>query len=100
MRREYCDRRDLMLERLGRVDGLRCHKPGAGMFVMCEVGGLGLDGRAFAEQLLDAERVSVVPGDAFGASAGGCVRIGLAQPRPVLKRACKRIREFIEALPA
>ena len=100
MRNEYRDRRDLVLKRLEKLAGLQCHRPRAGMFVMCDVGATGMDGREFASRLLDAEKVSVVPGDAFGPSAANCVRIGLAQPRHVLKRACKRIRHFIESLPA
>ena len=100
MREEYRQRRDLVLKRLGKLPGLRCHQPRAGMFIMCEVGDTGMDGREFASRLLDAEKVSVVPGDAFGPSASHCVRIGLAQPGHVLKRACKRIKRFIEALPA
>ena len=69
------------------------------MFVMCDVDETGMDGREFARRLLDSELVSVVPGDAFGPSARNCVRVGLAQPRHVLKQACKRIRRFIAALP-
>lgn len=98
MRREYKQRRDLVLKRLGMLDGLVCHRPHAGMFVMCEVGGTGMNGREFAAALLEAEQVSVVPGDAFGPTADNCVRIGLAQPQHVLKKACKRIKAFIDSL--
>lgn len=98
MREEYRERRDLVLNKLGKLSCLRCHAPHAGMFVMCEVGATGLDGRRFAELLLDRELVSVVPGDAFGPSAANCVRIGLAQSRPLLKKACKRIRRFCQGL--
>jgi arginine:pyruvate transaminase len=100
MRREYRHRCNLVLKRLQRLTGLRCHRPRAGMFVMCDVSGSGMSGREFASRLLAAEKVSVVPGDAFGPTAAACVRIGLAQPPHVLKRACKRIKRFIEALPA
>jgi arginine:pyruvate transaminase len=95
---EYRQRSELVLQRLGKQSALRCHRPLAGMFVMCDVSGTGLNGREFASQLLDAERVSVVPGDAFGPSAVDCVRIGLAQPPHLLKRACKRISRFCKSL--
>ncbi len=49
-------------------------------------------------KLLQAEGVSVVPGDAFGPSAAGCVRIGLAQPRHTLGKACQRILTFCKSL--
>ena len=100
MRSEYALRRDLVISKLEKLDGLHCYTPRAGMFVMCDVEGTAMDGREFASRLLDAERVSLVPGDAFGPSAQNCVRIGLAQPQHVLKRACKRIKRFIEARPA
>lgn len=96
MRTEYRERRDLVLERLNAIPGLRCARPHAGMFVMADVSGLGMDGRTFADRLLDEEGVSVIPGEAFGPSTRNFVRIGLAQKRTVLKRACKRIREFCE----
>jgi arginine:pyruvate transaminase len=98
MRREYQRRRDLVLKRLGKLPVLHCHRPQAGMFIMCDVGNTGMSGREFADRLLDAEKVSVVPGDAFGPSAANCVRIGLAQPPHILKQACKRIKRFTGAL--
>ncbi|MEP5766392.1 MAG: pyridoxal phosphate-dependent aminotransferase [Halieaceae bacterium] len=100
MREEYRERRDQVLKRLDKLDRLKCYRPRAGMFVMCDVSKTGMDGREFASALLDAELVSVVPGIAFGPASANFVRIGLAQPQHVLKRACKRIRRFIEALPA
>jgi arginine:pyruvate transaminase len=98
MRKEYRARRDLVLAELKDVDTLHCHAPQAGMFVMTDVSATGLSGREFASQLLDDQGVSVVPGDAFGPTADGCVRVGLAQGQHVLSRACKRIREFCETL--
>ena len=98
MRKEYRERRDYVLGKLDKLKGLGCVRPRAGMFIMCDVSGTGLDGRTFARELLEQQRVSVVPGDAFGPSAADFVRIGLAQNRPVLKKACKRIRSFCDSL--
>lgn len=97
---EYAERADLVIKQLEKLKGIRCHRPRAGMFVMCNVEGTGMDGREFARRLLDSQLVSVVPGDAFGPSARNWVRVGLAQPQHVLKQACVRMRRFIEALPA
>ena len=98
MREEYRERRDHVLGKLDKLPGLACVRPRAGMFIMCDVSGTGLDGRTFARELLEQQRVSVVPGDAFGPSAADFVRIGLAQNRPVLEKACKRIRDFCKTL--
>lgn len=97
MRDEYRERRDFVLERLNAVGGIRCSRPHAGMFIMCDVSGVGMDGRDFAHRLLAQQAVSVIPGDAFGPSAHNFVRLGLAQSRPVLKRACDRIAAFCAA---
>jgi arginine:pyruvate transaminase len=98
MRDEYRERRDFVLKRLGKVPSLRCSRPRAGMFVMCDVSGTGMNGREFADRLLEEQGVSVIPGDAFGPSTHDFVRLGLAQNKAVLKRACKRIREFCNSL--
>jgi arginine:pyruvate transaminase len=98
MRNEYRERRDFVLHRLKKVRGISCTRPRAGMFIMCDVSGTGMDGRQFAHRLLDEQGVSVIPGDAFGPSTTAFVRLGLAQNKAVLKRACKRIREFCKHL--
>jgi arginine:pyruvate transaminase len=98
MRKEYRQRRDFVLSKLSKVSQLSCSRPEAGMFIMCDVTGTGLSGREFADQLLVKEQVSVVPGNAFGPSAAGFVRIGLAQNEVTLRKACKRIRHFCENL--
>jgi arginine:pyruvate transaminase len=96
MRDEYRQRRDDVLRRLRKVGSIRCTRPQAGMFIMCDVSGTGMDGTRFAHQLLEAQAVSVIPGEAFGPSARNYVRIGLAQNPSTLKKACKRIRAFCE----
>lgn len=98
MRDEYLERRDYVLDKLKKVKNINCSRPHAGMFVMCDVSRTGLNGRQFADQLLEQQAVSVIPGDAFGPSAEHFVRLGLAQNRSVLKRACKRIKHFCASL--
>lgn len=98
MRNAYLRRRDYVLAKLSKVDNIHCSRPHAGMFIMCDVSGTGLNGKQFAEQLLAQQGVSVIPGDAFGPSAVNFVRMGLAQNRAVLKRACKRVKHFCAAL--
>ncbi len=97
MREEYHRRRDFLVESFNAIEGLSCQSPDAGMFVMVKVTPAYSDGRAFAEALLDAEGVSVVPGQGFGPSAKDFVRVTLAQPMDVLKDACGRIKTFVES---
>jgi arginine:pyruvate transaminase len=95
MRLEYLARRDIVVAGLNALPGLRCTLPDAGMFVMVDVSGTGMDGLAFAGRLFDAEGVSTVPGVGFGPSARAYVRISLAQDRATLARALARIARFV-----
>jgi arginine:pyruvate transaminase len=97
MREEYQRRRDFCVSRIAAIRGVSCARPAAGMFVMLDVRGLGESDVNFAEKLLAAENVSTVPGRGFGPSGEGFVRITLAQPLPVLKKAFERIQRFVES---
>ncbi len=68
------------------------------MFVMLSVDGLGLDGEAFADQLLAQEQVGLMPGIAFGAAAAGMVRMSLTVPDAVLAEGCSRLARFAQRL--
>ena len=95
MRLEYLARRDLLVAGLNALPGLRCAVPDAGMFVMVDVSGTGMDGAGFAEKLFDAVGVSTVPGVGFGPSARDYVRLSLAQDQATLRRALERISRFV-----
>ena len=96
MREEYRRRRDLVVERIAKIDGLHCQPPAAGMFVMVNVRALGVCGRVFAGALLEHQKVSTLPGDGFGNTTKDFVRITLAQPREQLEEALQRIGQFVK----
>ena len=94
MRKQYAARAGLINARLRDVEGLRPMVPEAGMFVLLDVSETGLDGYQFASRLLDAHRVSVMPGSSFGESAKYFVRLSLTVPEVQLAEACDRITAF------
>ncbi len=96
MKDAYRRRRDLAFQRLSGVPGLRLHNPESGMFMMVDVRGTGLSAEDFAWRLLEAKGVAVLPGDAFGPSAEGHVRISFAVAEASLAEACGRIAAFAE----
>ena len=55
----------------------------------------GLDETAFAERLLEEERVGVVPGTAFGPSGAGHVRVCYATAYEQIVEAMDRIERFV-----
>ena len=98
MRAIYRRRRDLVYARLSGVPGLRCLLPEAGMFMMIDVRGTGLDSHAFTWQLFEAQKVSLLDASAFGETASGYVRFGFVVDDARLVEACERIAAFVRQL--
>lgn len=98
MRAAYKDRCDHVVGALAQVPGLDCLAPAGGMFVMVDVRDTGLTATEFADRLLEAEMVSVLPTDGFGASGAGHVRLGLTYDVDRLDEACARIGRFCRGL--
>jgi arginine:pyruvate transaminase len=64
------------------------------MFALLDVRATGLSGTAFAAALLDEAGVAAMPGESFGASLSGWLRLSLTQPDAVLAEAAGRIAAF------
>ncbi|MAB01039.1 MAG: aspartate aminotransferase [Stappia sp.] len=104
--KEYTARRDLVLEGLSGVEGLRLRKPEGAFYAFVECKGLigkrtgkgtVLSNDAeVAEYLLEAAGVATVPGAAFGLSP--CFRLSFAAARPLLASACSRIADAVTTL--
>ena len=91
----YQKRRDLVCTHLDTIPELKYLRPESGMFIMVDVSDIYQDDKKFAQKLLDAESVSVLPGSAFGRSTRGHVRVSLVQPEDVLTEGCKRLEKFV-----
>jgi aspartate/methionine/tyrosine aminotransferase len=59
---------------------------------------LGLSGRQFAERLLKKEKVLVTPGDPFGPSGPGYIRISYATEDGRLREGLSRLGRFLREL--
>jgi arginine:pyruvate transaminase len=80
------------------VPGLRCLLPEAGMFMMVDVRGTGLEPADFIWQLFHAQGVSLLDASAFGETASGFVRLGFVVDEARLTEACDRIAVFVASL--
>jgi len=94
MRVSYRHRAERVVRRLSDISGVFPVMPESGMFVMADVGGLGLDGEAFATGLLREEGVATMPGSSFGNRATSLIRISLTAPDAVLDEALERIWRY------
>ncbi len=97
MRESYRERRNLIVDGLNRV-GLECVMPKGAFYAFPSVRSTGLDSTEFAERLLKAEKVAVVPGVAFGASGEGFVRCCYATAASELIEAIDRMGRFVQSL--
>ncbi len=97
MRGQYDMRRRLLVDGLNRM-GLDCFSPEGAFYVFPSIRSTGLSSSEFCMRLLEAERVAVVPGDAFGESGEGFVRISYSYSVNHLLEALKRIDRFLKTL--
>ncbi len=95
--KEFESRRRYARERLAAA-GLKPPWPAGGFFFWVPVGHLGLSGRAFAEQLLRTKKVHVAPGELFGPSGAGHVRVSYTADDGRLREGLTRLAEFVRQL--
>lgn len=94
---EYDKRRRLMVEGFRNM-GLDCFEPKGAFYVFPSIQNTGLTSLEFAEKLLQAEKVALVPGNAFGACGEGYVRCSYAASSKNLSEALDRIARFVGPL--
>ena len=97
MVKEYNVRRRYLVEAFNRI-GLTCFEPEGAFYVFPCIRSTGLTSEEFCEQLLAKEKVAVVPGNAFGESGEGFVRVSYAYSPKHLMEAVERIENFIREL--
>jgi len=97
MREAYNQRRRYLLHAFKEM-GLPCFEPFGAFYVFPCIKEFGMTSEEFAVRLLEEERVAVVPGDAFGASGEGYIRISYAYSIESLKVALERLGRFVKRL--
>ncbi len=98
---EYRRRRDFVVERLCRIEGVSIVTPKGAFYAYPNVsvayrGGRVRNSLEFASELLGKSHVAVVPGEAFGTAEH--VRISYATSMNELERGLDRIHRFIDDL--
>ncbi|MGA9526350.1 MAG: pyridoxal phosphate-dependent aminotransferase [Myxococcaceae bacterium] len=98
---EFKARRDLFVEGLNAIEGVRCRMPEGAFYVFPNVEGLlkrKYKGKeigtsvALSEILLDDFRIAAVPGMPFGAE--GYLRLSFATSREAIQKGLERLRDF------
>ncbi|MBP3312122.1 MAG: aminotransferase class I/II-fold pyridoxal phosphate-dependent enzyme [Butyricicoccus sp.] len=97
MKLQYDMRRRYLVGEL-RDMGLDCFEPLGAFYVFPSIRSTGLSSEEFANRLLADQKVAVVPGNAFGESGEGHVRISYSYSMAHLREAMDRMRAFLEKL--
>lgn len=95
---EFASRRRFVFDRLSAV-GLEADWPGGGYFLWVRVP-RGSSGRKFCESLLSERRVKLTPGELFGPSGTGYVRLSLVAEDGRLDEGLNRIVEHVKGAKA
>ncbi|MDO4719655.1 MAG: pyridoxal phosphate-dependent aminotransferase [Peptostreptococcaceae bacterium] len=102
MKKEFHERRDLMVKEINDIDLLSCNIPSGAFYVMVNISkvlGKTFGGKTlhtsidFADYLLDQAKVAVVPGIAFGADR--YIRLSYATSKEKISEGVKRIRQAL-----
>ncbi len=66
------------------------------MYLMLDVRSTGMSGEGFANALLDAEQIAVMPGESFGAAAAGHIRVAMTVEDTRFEQALRALCTFAE----
>ena len=94
MRDEYNRRRRFVVNAC-RDAGLGCFEPLGAFYVFPDIRATGLSSNDFCETFLREEKVAIVPGNAFGESGEGFVRISYAASMDHISEAMQRLQSFV-----
>ncbi len=92
---EYNVRRRILVDGFNRI-GLTCFEPEGAFYVFPCIKITGMTSEEFCERLLEEEKVAVVPGNAFGESGEGFVRVSYAYSLKHLMQALECIERFVK----
>ena len=93
MRKSYDERRRYLLKRLSDI-GMPAFEPQGAFYIFPSIQGFGMSSDEFATKLLESQKLAVVPGNAFGNSGEGFIRISYAYSIDQLREALDRIAIF------
>ena len=99
MRQAYNQRRRFLLNAFKEMN-VKCFEPYGAFYVFPCIKEFGMTSEEFATRFLEEEKVAAVPGNAFGESGEGYLRISYAYSLENLKIAMERFKRFVENLRA
>jgi aspartate/methionine/tyrosine aminotransferase len=88
---EFKKRRDLIVDGLNAIEGIRCLKPKGAFYVFPNITGTGKNSRELADHFLYNAGVACLSGTAFGKFGEGYLRFSYANSIPNIQKALEKI---------
>lgn len=92
----FLHRRALTMDVLAEQNIVRAVPARGAMYVMLDIRATGLSGDGFANALLDAEKIAVMPGESFGRAAAGHIRVAMTIADDAYVAALRRLVRFAQ----
>lgn len=94
MMAEYQSRRDMLVDGLNRIKGIKCLKPGGAFYVFPSIKDTGMTSDEVVEKLMDAGVVTL-PGHCFGEHGDGYIRLCYATSKENIQEGLNRIQKAL-----
>jgi aspartate/methionine/tyrosine aminotransferase len=94
---EYQRRRDVIVDGLNSLPGIRCQKPQGAFYVFPNIKGTGMSSNELANLILEKAGVALLPGSSFGEYGEGYMRISYANTIENIERGLEQIRSVLKA---
>lgn len=96
MMKTYRERRDILVDGLNHIPGIRCLKGDGAFYVFPNITGTGMTSDQFAEFALTKARVALLPGNNFGEYGEGHVRLTYANNETNIREGLLRLSKALE----
>lgn len=96
MMAEYQRRRDVLVEGLNTIPGIKCVKPEGALYAFPNISGTGMTSEEFADFALEKTGVALLPGNNFGAHGEGYVRLCYVNTLANIERAVEKLAQAIK----
>jgi aminotransferase len=98
MVKELGRRRNLVYERLNKIEGVRCTLPGGAFYAFPNIRSFNVSSQQFSKFLLKEAQVITVPGSMFGCLGEGYIRLSYTTAYSKLEEALDRIERALKKL--
>lgn len=95
IRREFERRRNIIIDGLNKLDGVKCVNPTGAFYAFPNISGTEMTSSEFSEHLISSVKVATVPGNAFGDLGEGYLRMAYTIPEDKIREALSRIKDAI-----